>query len=240
MGMQQPGRTISFRRVVDLTHPIRPGIPNWPGDPSVHFETKATITANGYFLRRFSMGEHSGTHISTPSAFFDQGAGPDSIPPAALVAPAVVIDVRSSVGGDPDYTLTVDDVSEWERRHGKIAPSSIVLLLTGWKRYWDEPKRFINLGSDGLMHSPGFSLQAVTFLLDERGASGIGIDTHGVDPGQDTDLEISRRALGREALVLECLNNLDRLPATGTTLAIGRLPLAGGSGSPACVLALVP
>ena len=238
--MQQPGRTISFRRVVDLTHPIRPGIPAWPGDPPMEFETTATIPRDGYFLRRFSMGEHSGTHISTPSAFFDQGLGPDSIPVEALVAPAVVIDARTGAGGDPDYTLTVDDVGEWERRHGKIASGSLILLLTGWRRYWDEPERFINPRSDCLMHTPGFSPQALTFLLDDRGAAGIGIDTHGVDAGKDTDLEVSRTALGRDAMVLECLNNLDRLPAKGATLVIGRLPLVGGSGSPACVLALVP
>ena len=238
--MYQPARTVSFRRVVDLTHPIRPGVPIWPGDPPVEFETAATIRADGYFLRRFSMGEHSGTHISTASALFDQGSGPDSIAPEALVAPAVVVDARSSAGVDPDYTLTVDDFAEWERRHGKIAAGSIVLLLTGWRRYWDEPERFINLGADGLMHTPGFTSEAVSFLLDRRGVVGIGPDTHGVDAGTDRDLKASREALSSGALVLECLNNLDQLPAKGTTLVIGRLPLVGGSGSPASVLALAP
>ena len=238
--MQQSGRTISFRRVVDLTHPIGPGIPIWPGDPPVQFETTATIRENGYFLRRFSMGEHSGTHVSTPSALFGQGFAAESIPPEALVVPAVVIDARSSAGGDPDYTLTVDDVAEWERRHGKIAGGSMVLLLTGWRRYWDQPEQFINLRSDGVMHTPGFAPESVSFLLEERGAGGIGIDTHGVDAGEDAGLESSRTALAKGALVLECLNNLDRLPAKGATLVVGRLPLVGGSGGPACVLALVP
>ena len=237
--MNQPERTIAFRRVVDLTHPIRPGIPIWPGDPPVQFETAASIPAQGYFLRRFSMGEHSGTHVSTPSAFFDQGAGPDSIPPEALVAPAVVIDATSRAGEYPDYALGVDALIEWERGHGEIPPGSMILLLTGWGRYWNDPERFINLEADGLMHTPGFSREAVTFLLEERAAAGIGIDTHGVDPGIDTGLDASRAALRRNALVLECLNNLDQLPATGATLVIGRLPLVGGSGSPACVLALV-
>lgn len=238
--MYQPARTVAFRRVVDLTHPIRTGVPIWPGDPPVEFETAATIQADGYFLRRFSMGEHSGTHISTASALFDQGSGPHSIAPEALVAPAVVVDARSSAGVDPDYTLTVDDFAEWERRHGKIAAGSIVLLLTGWRRYWHEPERFINLGADGLMHTPGFTSEAVSFLLDQRGAVGIGTDTHGVDAGIDPGLKASREALSRGALVLECLNNLDQLPAKGTTLVIGRLPLVGGSGSPASVLALAP
>ena len=238
--MEQPKRTIAFRRVVDLTHPIKPGIPLWPGDPPVQFETTASLAAEGYFLRRFSMGEHSGTHISTPSALFDQGSGPDSIPPEALITPAVVIDSRSSAGLDPDHVLTVEEIADWERRHGKIAAGSTVLLLTGWRRYWDEPERFINLGDDGLMHTPGFTPEAVSFIFDERGAAGIGTDTHGVDAGRDPDLEASGAALSKGALVLECLNNLDRLPATGATLVIGRLPLVGGSGSPACVLALVP
>ncbi len=238
--MEQPERTVAFRRVVDLTHPIKPGIPLWPGDPPVQFETTASIPAEGYFLRRFSMGEHSGTHISTPSALFDQGPGPDNIRPEALIAPTVVIDSRDSANMDPDYVLTVDEFTEWERKHGKIAAGSIVLLLTGWGRHWDEPERFINLGADGLMHTPGFSSEAVTFLLEKRAAAGIGIDTHGVDAGRDLGIEASRAVLGRGALVLECLNNLDQLPATGATLVVGRLPLMGGSGSPACVLALVP
>ena len=238
--MEQPERIVAFRRVVDLTHPIKPGIPLWPGDPPVQFETMASIPAEGYFLRRFSMGEHSGTHISTPSALFDQGPGPDSIPPETLIAPAAVIDARSSASMDPDYVLTVDDLEEWERKHGKIAAGSIVLLLTGWGRYWYEPERFINLGVDGLMHTPGFTSETVACLLDERGATGIGVDTHGVDAGRDPGLEASRAVLSRGALVLECLNNLDQLPATGATLVIGRLPLVGGSGSPASVLALAP
>ncbi len=238
--MYQPARTVAFRRVVDLTHPIRPGTPIWPGDPPVEFETVATIQSDGYFLRRFSMGEHSGTHISTASALFDQGSGPDSIAPEALITPAVVIDSRSRTGMDPDYMLAVDHIVEWERRHGKITAGSIVLLLTGWRLYWGEPERFINRGADGQMHTPGFTSETVSFLFEERSAIGIGTDTHGVDAGRDPDLKASREALSRSSLVLECLNNVDQLPAKGATLVIGRLPLVGGSGSPACVLALIP
>ena len=238
--MYPPTRTVAFRRVLDLTHPIRPGTPIWPGDPPVEFETAATLQSDGYFLRRFSMGEHSGTHISTASALFDQGSGPDNIAPEALVASAVVVDARSSAGVDPDHALTCDDFAEWERRHGKVSAGSIVLLMTGWRRYWDEPERFINMGDDGLMHTPGFTPEVVSFLLEQRGAAGVGTDTHGVDAGRDPDLKASREALSRSGLVLECLNNLDQLPAKGATLVIGRLPLVGGSGSPACVLALIP
>jgi kynurenine formamidase len=131
-------------------------------------------------------------------------------------------------------------VIEWESRHGPVPGGSCVLLLTGWHTRWDDPERFINLGNDGVMHTPGFGVETVRLLLDERGASGIGIDTHGVDAGKDVRLEVSRIALQEGAMILECLNNLDQLPATGATLIVGRLPLVGGSGCPASVLALAP
>lgn len=238
--MNREERTITFRRVVDLTHPIRPGIPAWPGDPEVRFESTATLQEDGYLLRRFSMGEHSGTHLSTASAFLDEGIGPDAVSPDDLIVPAVVIDARVYAGEDPDYTLTTDHLRDWERRNGKIPPGSITLMLTGWSRYWDEPDRFINQDDNGIMHTPGFSVEAAAFLLYEREAAGVGIDTHGVDAGTDTALEVSRAFARRGGIILECLNNLDKLPATRTTLLIGRLPLVGGSGSPVSVLALAP
>ena len=232
--------SITYSRVVDLTHPIRPGIPRWPGDPRVEFETVASIDEDGYRLQRFGMGEHSGTHLSTPSTFWHDGVGPHEIPGDSLVTGAVVIDVNDLAMADPDYALSVGAVKEWERRHTEVTSGCIVLLFTGWERYWDEPGRFINAGPDGIMHFPGFGMETARYLLEECGASGLGIDTHGIDPGMDTDLSVSRLALGKRALVLECLNNLSTLPPNGTTVVIGRLPLVGGSGSPASVLALVP
>lgn len=232
--------SITYRRVVDLTHPIRPGIPLWPGDPPVRFESVATIAGRGYHLRRLSMGEHSGTHLATPSALYDGGAGPDDLSPGSLVAPAVVIDVSGLASRNSDYTLTVSDLADWERRNGPVPMGSWALLYTGWQRYWDEPERFINADGDGMMRTPGFGVNAARFVLEQRGAVGLGIDTHGIDAGADAELSVSHLALGRGALALECLNNLDRLPAAGSTIVVGRLPLAGGSGSPAAVLALAP
>lgn len=231
-------KRIIYRRVVDLSHPIRPGIPVWPGDPAVEFETVAEAGRDGYFLRRFSMGEHSGTHLSSPAALYDGAAGPDEQPPASLVVPAVVFDASGPATKNPDCVLTPGDVALWERRNGPVPPASLALLSTGWQRYWDDPDRFINADANGRMHTPGFSPDAARLLLEQRTVAGLGIDTHGVDAGMDAKLSVSRLALARSALVLECLNNLDQLPPTGATVIVGRLPLAGGSGAPASVLAL--
>ncbi len=231
-------KRIVYRRVVDLSHPIRPGIPLWPGDPPVEFDVVADTGSHGYFLRRFSMGEHSGTHLASPTTFYDGSTGPDQLPADSLVVPAIVIDVSGPATENPDYVLTPADVAQWERRHGPVPPSSLVLLFTAWQLYWDNPQEFINAGADGSMRTPGFGPDAARFLLELRNVAGLGIDTHGVDAGMDTALSVSRMALAHPALVLECLNNLNQLPPTGATVIVGRLPLVGGSGSPASVLAL--
>ena len=231
-------KRIVYRRVVDLSHPIRPGIPVWPGDPAVEFETVAKTGRDGYFLRRFSMGEHSGTHLSSPAAFYDGAPGPDQLPAASLVVPAIAIDVSGPAAQNPDYVLTPGDVAQWEQRHGPVPAGSLALLSTGWQRYWDDPERFVNVDGNGRMHTPGFGPDAAQFLLERRNIAGLGIDTHGIDTGLDANLPVSRLALARSALVLECLNNLDQLPPAGATVVVGRLPLAGASGSPASVLAL--
>ena len=233
-------RSITYRRVVDLSHPITSDIPVWPGDPPVAFKTVGQISRAEYFLRQFSMGEHSGTHLASPATFYDDGIDPDGAPAESLVAPAAVIDVRGPASLDPDYTLSASDIADWERANGPIHPNTLVLLNTGWAQFWGQPTRFINTGGDGAMHTPGFSLEAARFLLEWREVAGLGIDTHGIDAGTDTKLSVSRLTLARSALVLECLNNLNQLPPTGATVIVGRLRLVGGSGTPAAVLGLIP
>ena len=219
-------------------------MPVWPGDPAVQFETTARLDQEGYHLRRFAMGEHTGTHLSAPSCFYADGPTIDAYAPESLVAPAVVIDLRQKALGHPDYAFSRRDLREWEGRHGRIPGGSVVLAHTGWGEKWDEPSEYLGecLGqqADSGLHFPGFSIDAVRLLLEERGISGLGIDTHGVDPGQDSSFSVSKLLLEQPRIVLANLTGLDQLPPTGTTLVIGILRLRGGSGSPASVIALIP
>ena len=57
-------------KVVSLSHPITARIPLWPRDPPVVFKDVACLEKDGYFLRRFSMGEHSATHMNAPNSFY--------------------------------------------------------------------------------------------------------------------------------------------------------------------------
>jgi kynurenine formamidase len=231
--------TITIRRVVHLSHIIEPQIPLWPNDPPVEFETVAELEKDGYYLRRFSLGEHSATHINAPNSFYSQGISIDQYPAESLIAKAVVIDVCKQVVANPDYVLTLSDILAWEQQYGQIPQGSVVLLFTGWQSKWFDKAAFFNPDNSGGMHFSGFGREATQFLLSERQIAGVGIDTHGVDSGQDSTFATNHLVLEKPRIVLENLTNLDQLPAVGTTLIIGILRLKGGSGSPVAVLGLV-
>lgn len=234
MNPESNRKTITYSRVMHLSHAIAPQIPHWPGDPPVDVQTVAELSTDGYYLRRFCMGEHSATHMNAPKSFYPDGVGIEAYPAESLIVPAVTIDIAASASTNPDFTLSCADVLHWEEKQGKIPPGCVVLLYTGWQHKWSDAKAFINQ-----QHFPGFAEETTRFLLDRRQIEGVGIDTHGVDGGQDTTFATNRQVLAQPRIVLENLTNLDKLPPKGVTLAIAPLRLCEGSGSPATVMAFV-
>ena len=206
----------------------------------MELETVASLEKDGYYLRRFCMGEHSATHINAPNSFHPDGIGIDQYSAESLVVPAVVIDICDKVAANPDYVLAPTDVIAWEQQYGSIPVGSVVLLYTDWQSKWFDRNAFLNPDAEGGLHFPGFGYDATQFLLNERQIAGVGIDTHGVDSGQDGTFAVNRLVLSQPRIVLENLTNLNQLPPLGTTLIIGALRLQGGSGSPVAVLALMP
>ena len=234
-------KSIAYSRVVDLSHVISPSIPLWPGDPHVVFNVVATMNKDGYYLRSFTIGEHSATHMNAPNSFIAGNTQAiTSYSPEQRVVPAVVVDVRDRSAQNPDYQLTKQDVLDWEAKNGEIAPGSFVILLTGWEDKWNDPKAFINQDASGNLHFPGFAGSTTRWLLADRHISGVGIDTHGVDPGLDTSYATNTQIAQAHKIAIECMANLDQLPPTGATLVLGALQLKDGSGTPLSVMAFVP
>lgn len=227
-------------QVIDLTQPLTPDIPIWPGDPAFEIEPWATYEEDYYYINRISIGEHSGTHWGTPNTFIEGARSAEMIPVEELVVPAVVIDIRTQAQEDVDYRLTIDDVTTWEAENGAIAAGSVVILFTGWQDKWDDPEAFIGQDEEGILHWPGFGANTAEFLIAERGAAGLGTDTHGVDPGNDEEFGASFAMYDADGMILECLAGLDQLPPTGTTLVVGGWPIEGGSGSPTRVFGFLP
>jgi len=230
------GRT----RVVDLTHALSESNPAWPGDAKP-FEAKvnATVEKNGYFTRRFSSLEHFGTHMDAPAHFPPGKTTVDQLPPQRLFGPAVVLDVAAQGKRDADYRLTRADVEDWEKKHGRVPAGAIALLRTGWAARWPDAARYRNAGNGQAMRFPGFSVEAVKLLI-ERKVSGLGCDTMSVDYGASSDFAVHTLSHGAGLYHLENLADLSALPETGAFLVVAPIKLAGGSGGPVRVFAILP
>jgi len=226
-------------KVIDLTIPLGPDIVMWPGAPSPEVETLVTIKHDGYFARRVSFFEHSGTHFDAPCHFIEGGKSVEHVPVETLVRPAVVIDISKRIGSDADGELTLSEVQAFEAANGRIPDGAAILLRTGWEEFNSDSHRYA--GPEGDLHFPGFGVEAAKFLVEERKAVGLGTDTLGIDPGCASTFPVHSQISHPKGLWhLENLQNLKKLPAVGAWIVVGVLPLIGGSGSPARVIALVP
>jgi kynurenine formamidase len=226
--------------LVDLSWPLNPQSAFWPGDNYKPFElhTIATLEKDGVLSKAFSSPEHLGTHLDAPNHFEPHQPSVDKIEIQDLFAPGVVIDVSAEAAADPDYRVDVDDVRAFEEMHGPIPSGAVVLVYTGWSKFWNNPVRYQNKDVMSRLHFPGYSAEAVRFLLDERHVRGVGLDTMSVDYGLSRDFKV-HRALGKAGRYgLENLANLEKLPPRGFYLFVAPMKIETGSGGPTRAFAL--
>ncbi len=229
-------------KIVDLTYTLNEKSNYWPGEKYKPFklETIATLEKDGVLSKAFSMPEHMGTHIDAPNHFEPNQPAVDQIDPKDLFAPGVVIDVRGPVAADSDYELTRDAVLEWERENDRIPVGAVVMLYTGWGRFWHTPARFQNKDVQGRLHFPGYSAEAARLLVRERKVRGLGIDTLSIDRGLSRDFAVHHIVNRAGRYGLENVANLDMLPAKGFLLVIAPIKIEEGSGGPTRVMAILP
>ncbi len=227
-------------RTIDLTHAINANLPPWPGDTK-SFEAfpNASVEKDGHFTRSFWMLEHYGTHLDAPIHFPPGKTTVDRIPPERLIGPAVLLDVQKEGERDSDYRLPVVRVQEWEHVHGALPEGAIVLLRTGMASRWPDADSYRRLDSAGVMHFPGFYVEAVRYLI-AKGVSGIGADAMSVDAGNSTGYEVHHLALGSDLFQIENLADMSALPEAGAWLIVAPTKLEGGSGGPCRVFAILP
>lgn len=106
---------------------------------------------------------------------------------------AVVIDVEKDAFSLEDprlFQLQVNNILEHERKYGKIPLEAVILVHTGWGRYWPDKEKFMGL-ENGTMHFPGLSINAANWLVENRKLVGVGIDTQSADVGNWKDLEVT-------------------------------------------------
>lgn len=241
------GPDLSSARLVDLTHPFDAQTIYWPTSPTT-FDLKklsAGPTPGGWFYssNSFCAPEHGGTHLDAPYHFAQAGRTADQIPLRRLVAPAVVFGVEKQAASNSDYRLTEGDVKVWEAAHGRVPAGSIALLRTGWSARWPDKKRYLGDDTPGEasnLHFPSFGEQAARLLIRERRVAAIGLDTASVDYGPSKDFPVHRLAGAADVPGFENVANLDRVPETGAWIIAMPMKIAGGSGAPLRIVAVVP
>lgn len=236
---------INPAKVIDLTHSFDTNTIYWPTEKGFQWERGAWgRTERGYFYAsaRFSAAEHGGTHLDSPIHFGEGKQSVDQITLQQLIGPAVVIDVSSACEKNADYLASAEDIAAWEKKHKKIPAGSIVLFRTGWSARWPDKKRYMGTDKPGDvagLHFPGISPAAAKVLLDRK-IHGVGIDTASIDYGQSKDFETHRTLYEAGLYGLENVANLEKLPATGATLIALPMKIAGGTGAPVRIIAILP
>lgn len=238
---------MSGGRWIDLSYPFDDRTIYWPTETGFRhwYEQHGRAAGAPYFYAagKFSAPEHGGTHMDAPLHFSEGGASADWVPLASCIGPACVVDFRDRAAKDPDAALSVADIKRHEARHGPLPAGAIVIARSGWGSYWPEKKRYLGndrWGEVADLHFPGFSPEAVSFLLRERNVAALAIDTASLDPGRATDFPAHRIWLGAGKPGFENLARLEALPPRGATLYAIPMKIAGGTGAPARVFAALP
>lgn len=200
--------------IIDLTHTLHPKICGNTGIGGCGFDHEIVKDYEDFKdfdpqfrVQKLNMHAGIGTHIDAPRHCFKDGLDVASIPLENLIAPAFVIDISKKA--HETYSLSVQDILDFENEHGRISQGSIVLIYTGWDKYWDNPTKYLN----NFLFPSVFSEAAE--LLIERDISGLGIDT--ITPDRHGDgFPVHKILLGNGKFIIENATNLNKLPATGS------------------------
>lgn len=206
------------RKWVDLTHTFGPDSPHFAAFNDAEFKTLFDHD-DGFFAQNFSFAGQYGTHIDAPIHFVRDTRYVDELDLKELVLPLIVIDQSEEVKKDANFTLTVDHILEFEKEHGEIEPGTFVALRTDWSKRWPDKEAFNNQDEDGNNQIPGWGLEALEFLFEERRIKAVGHETFDTDSAIDFQTHGELRGeyyvLDQDTFQIELMTNLDKVPAKG-------------------------
>jgi len=210
-------------RVVDLSHPVRSGMPVYPGDPEVAVLPHRRLAEDGYVVHEVCMGSQSGTHVDAPMHFISGGAAITDLPPERFLGFGHIVDCTGLAADEP---VPLERLPE----AGDLGPASIVLLHTGWSRHW---------GDDRYRAHPFLSAAGAEAIL-ALSIGLIGIDALSVDPtsGNRGSFPAHDLLLGAGVLIAENLTGLAQVTWPNPFLSLLPLPLSGVDGAPVRAIAM--
>lgn len=239
--LAQAYQILASKQLVDLTHSFGPQTPVWSGfgqarfSPAINPETKApyTIAKDGFRATFYEMVGQYGTHVDPPAHFAKDGATMDAIPLEQMILPLVVLDDTPYLPADPNHAFSLADLRAWEETHGPVPKGSFAALRTDMAKEWDaNPEHFKRTPF------PGWSLEAVKFLVEQRGIVAIGHESMDADATEKMESETYILTSGHYQI--EVMANLDKVPATGALIVVTWPKVKEGLGFPARAFAILP
>lgn len=233
---------------IDLTHEFSEETVYWPTEEPFKKTTisKGYTDAGFYYTAyRFCTAEHGGTHIDAPIHFFENRNTVDQIPIDQLIGPGVLIRISDKANEDRNYQFSVQDILDWEAKHGIIAENSILLIDTGSSKFWPDKKEYMGTEERGQeavnkLKFPGIHPDAAKFLATKRKIKAVGLDTPSIDFGGSKLFETHQILFEKNIPGFENVTNLDKLPTKGFMIIALPMKIKGGSGGPLRIVAFIP
>ena len=232
---------------IDLTYAFDENTVYWPTAETFRLDTVFEgTTDSGFYYSAFQYcaAEHGGTHLDAPVHFAEGKLPMDQIPLEQLIGEAVVVDVSAQAASNPDYQVTQADFEAWERANGPLPKGVIMLLRTGFGKYWPDRAKYMGTAERGAaavakLHFPGLHPDAARWLIANRSIKSIGLDTPSIDYGQSTLFESHRILFEKNIPAFENLANLDQLPLKGIWVIALPMKIKNGSGGPLRIVASI-
>ena len=239
--------TLKNARWIDLTHTFDESIPHCESfapmrrETLFHYDQGVGTQGSGFLAHSYTHVGQWGTHVD-PGAHFVRGKRYlDEIPVTEMILPLVVIDIRQAVAANADYRISIEDVSRWEQRHGPIPHGAFIAKQSGWSSRWPSQAGMMNRDEHGVAHFPGWSLEVLQFLFEQRYAVACGHETTDTDGGRAIsrgDVSLETYVLKLDRWQIELLADLDGVPESGALMVASWPKPKQGSGFPARVFAI--
>jgi len=234
-------------KFIDLSYSYDENTIYWPTEKGFELTVRAKgMTPAGYYYTAnvICTPEHGGTHIDAPIHFFEGRLTVDQIPVSQLIGSAIVVDVSEKCTADRDYRVQIADFEAWEKKNGRIPEGSIVLLRTGFGKYWPDRVKYMGTNERGdtavkKLHFPGLHPDAAKWITENRKIRAIGLDTPSIDYGQSTRFESHVTLFEKNVPAFENVANLDQLPEKDFTIIALPIKTKGGSGGPLRIVAVI-
>ncbi|QQS41564.1 MAG: cyclase family protein [Acidobacteriota bacterium] len=234
--------------IVDLTYPFDENTVYWvTAETFKHEKVFEGQNPNGFFYSAYNYAgaEHGGTHIDSPVHFAEGKLRVNEIPLEKLIGAGFKVDISSKAGSDRDYLVSVADLENWEKRNGRIPDGAILLLQTGFGKFYPDAEKYLGTAERGeeavkKLSFPGLDPAAAKWLVENRKINAVGIDTASIDRGKSETFESHVALMTNDVPAFENVANLDRLPEKGFRIIALPMKIKNGSGGPLRIIAEVP